>query len=419
MATDTVTWEKLNLAEVGEALSQKRSELSDIFQKYPNFDMPDEVAKDIKERNLDLSAGGQRFDTLREAAETAKQLRDQLQISPVPIAAQPTQKDQTETIINKRAAESFSIRKAIAENPEYLAHKSDAKPRFVIHIPDMDMTSQKTLMTNTTGFPPFSERSNLVVPIALRRPVVADLIPQDNIDQVAVVYMEETTFTNAADTVAEGAAKPESALAYTQRSVPVEVIATWIPITRQQLDDVPQLQSLVENRLRLMLSLTEEVQLLNGSGTTPDLTGFYNKSGIQTQAKGTDPTPDAIYKAMTKVRFTAFAEPSGIIMHPNDWQDIRLLRTVNGEYIWGSPAEVGLDRVWGLPVVVTTAATENTAILGDFVLYSHISRKMGVTLDVSDQHAEFFTENKLAIRIEERLSLEIYRAAAFATVTGI
>ncbi len=419
---DPVEWDSLTIAEVGEALDTKRTDLHAIFAKYPDLKMPDEAALEIKERNDDLTRGGKRYETLREMSGILDQTRKAMSSSPVPVTGKAGSEDGNQAT-TKAGPQIFSVGKAAVAHPEYLAHKGDSKPRFVVHIADYDLC-EKTLMTNTAnGFPPESVRSGLMVPYAMRRPVVADLIPQDNIDQPNVVYMEETVFDNQADTVAEGADKPESGLTYVQRSIPVEVIATWIPITRQQLDDVPQLEALLNNRLRLMLQLAEEDQLLNGNGTTPDLTGFYNKSGIQTQAKGTDPVPDAIYKAMTKIRGTTpgtgFAEPSGVVMHPNDWQDIRLLRTVNGEYIWGSPAEVGLDRVWGLPVVATPAATENTGLVGDFQLWSHISRKMGVTLDVSDQHSDYFIKNKLAIRIEERLSLEIYRASAFATVTGI
>ena len=56
-----------------------------------------------------------------------------------------------------------------------------------------------------------------VVDLATRPIGVVDLFPKSETTSASIVYMEETTFTNAAVEVAEGAAKPEATLALTER----------------------------------------------------------------------------------------------------------------------------------------------------------------------------------------------------------
>ena len=412
------------LAELREKLAAKRQELAAIFEKYPDLDMPDEVAEEIKRRNDELTDLGKEFDRLREAEEIARKNAEELDRLDKPIGrmVHANRPDGTDLGGGRRLK---TLGELFVESDAYKLGVKAAIPRFGVDIPEhtlkalVEALSFKTVMTTTTGFAPEAARTDVVVPSAQRRPVVASLIPQSTTTLNAIRYMEETTFTNNAGPAAEGGALGEAALAYTERTVPVETVGTFIPVTKQQLEDVEGIQDLINQRLTLMVLLAEESQLLNGSGTSPQLQGFYNKAGVQTQAKGTDPVPDAIFKAMTKVRHTGTADVTGIILHPNDWQEIRLLRTADGVYIWGSPAEPGPERIWGVPVVATSAATEGTGLLGDFQLYAHISRRQGIQIEVSDSHSDYFVKNQLAIRAVERLSLEIYRPSAFCTVTGI
>jgi HK97 family phage major capsid protein len=231
--------------------------------------------------------------------------------------------------------------------------------------------------------------------------------------------MEETTFTNNAAEKAEGATYGEAAFALTERSATVEKIAVWVPVTDEQLEDVAGAMAYLDARLPFMIRQRLDGQILVGNGTTPNLRGVNNATDLQTQAKGTDPVPDAIYKSMTKVRVTGRAIPGAVIIHPNDWQDIRLLRTADGIYIWGSPSDAAPERIWGVTVVQSDAQTENTSVVGDFANYSLLGIRRGLDVQVSNSHDTFFINGKQAVRADIRAVVVWLRGAAFCTTTGI
>jgi len=412
----------MNWKELLEKLNAKRAELAAIFEKaktkvdgQDRYNLTPEQLEDVKARNTEINDLAKQVEDAKAVDTIYQNNVKAIKEGQRPASQLPLSGDQRSAVSGQRK-EVKSLGQLFVESDAY--KNRERKKDINVQIPDFDYLEAKTLMETGAGFAPQSIRTGRIVEYAHRRPVVADLIPQTPTEQAAVVYMEETTFTNNAAPRAEGGQAGESALAYTERSKTVREIAHFLPVTEIQLEDVPVVQSLIDNRLLTMLDLVEETQLLTGDDNAPNLGGFHTLV-TQSQAKGADPVPDAIFKGMTKVRATGFAEPSAIVLHPNDWQDIRLLRTTDGIYIWGSPSEAGPERIWGLPAVITTAETENTALLGDYQLYSEIFRRRGANVKVSDSHSDFFIKGKLAVRADKRLALAIYRITAFCKVTGI
>lgn len=250
-------------------------------------------------------------------------------------------------------------------------------------------------------------------------PQVANLIPQTTTNQAAVVYMEETTFGNNAAETAEGDQYPEAALDLEEKTSPVRKIPVFLPVTDELFEDEPRAESYAQNRLPFMIRQRLDRQILVGNGTAPNLTGTKNVTGIQTQAKGTDPATDALYKAFRKIRDTGFAEPSVVFMTPADWEPIRLMRTADGVYIWGHPSMVGPATVWGVPVVETTAAPDGSALTGDYANFCELAVRRGIDVQVSNSHADYFARGKLALRADLRVALIHYRPLAFCEVTGL
>jgi len=281
---------------------------------------------------------------------------------------------------------------------------------------DIDL---KTTMTAAAGWDPEAIRIPRVELYPVRPIAVIDHIPMLTTQRDTIKYMKESTFTNAAAEALENADLAESAIALTETSDEVERMGCFLPVTDEQLEDVAGLAQYLNTRLTYMIRAKLDAQVLEGSGVTPALLGTLYLASLQGQAKSTDPTPDAIYKAFTKVRTVGFAEPSVLFINPNDWQEVRLLTTADGLYIFGSPMDAGPDRIWGVPVVQTMAVTEATALTGDYRGYSNLYMRKGVTLKVTDSHASLFIRSVQVIKAELRCAMVHYRTNAFCKITGI
>jgi HK97 family phage major capsid protein len=261
-----------------------------------------------------------------------------------------------------------------------------------------------------------------IVQTLFKRLTVADLLAPGTTDSTSITYMKETTFTNAAAAVAEGAQKPESTLAFEQVSDLVKKIAHWLPVTDEMLEDVAQIRSYIDARLMLGLDLTEEDQLLNGSGVGANLTGLMNRSNLtatETRA-GSVTNAEAIFIEHMKIFNASFVMPTATVLNPANWQTIQLSKDGNGQYYGSGPfAGSQSPTLWGLPAVVTPSIVANTALAGAFNSAAQVFRKGGVRIEASNSHQDFFVRNLTAIRAEKRLALAVYRAGAFGKIDGL
>jgi HK97 family phage major capsid protein len=406
------------LKEAQEKLEAKRKELGTIFAEAgPEVDFdkvksisgnPFEKAAVVRKLNDELTDLGKEYDNLKGVQRAADNVKTAGAGEGAAEAGDGARRD---GYSGKPSRKTFG--EAFTASDAYKLKSGRTGPESTL---DIDV---KTLMTTVAGWDPEEVRNGKVVPFATRPIQVADLFPQTETTQSAIQYMEETTYTNAAAEIAEAGTFPEAALALTEQTVLVRKIAVFLPVTDEQLEDEPQVRGYIDNRLPFMIRQRLDSQLLVGNGTAPNLRGLLNIAGIQTQAKGSDPTPDAIYKAIVKVETTGQAMANGVVMNPSNWQDIRLLRTADGIYIWGNPSDAGPERIWGLQVVRAQAETAGTAIVGDFQNFSELSIRRGIDVQVSNSHSTFFVEGKQAIRADMRAALVVYRPAAFCTVTGL
>lgn len=401
------------LKELRGKLEERRKRLHDIFAEAgPDMDMS-------KVTSVDGDSGA-KVDAIRTLNDEIDALAKEAE----PLEAAHAELERGRRNAEKAAQQRPSIggeggpasapQKSIGEL--YCGSEGYGRKDFVVALEQVDV---KTLMQTSAGWEPESVRSGRLVDKITRPVQVIDIIPPGDTTQPAIVYMEETTLTNAAAEVDEGGTYQEAALGLTERSEPVRKIGVFLPVTDEQLDDEPRARTLINNRLPFMLRQRLDGQVVNGNGDAPNLSGFLDRSDLLTQAKGADPVPDAVYKALVKCRVDGRAAPDAILLNAKDWQGVRLLRTADGIYIWGSPAEQGEPRMWGKRVVEADQLPEGTGLVGDFAGYSELVFRKGIELKLTDSHADYFANGKQAIRADLRAALCVYRPQAFCEITGI
>lgn len=399
----------------GEELTARRKELADLFAQYPDLDVPEakakEFASEVKRRNDELTVLGTAFDELREQDRIAQENKAALDELQKPQRTVPHAGGGSDVARPERKG----LGDLFIESKAFKEYQSGNHRGPIVEVP----IETKTLFSEGAGFAPQAIRTGQVVDSPQQQPKLVDVVPSTTTTMVAVVYMRETTFTNAAAETAEGGTYPEAALAYTEETSSVRKIAVFLPVTDEQLADVSGMQDRLNNRLLLMLRQRLDSQMVAGDGNAPNLLGILNTPNILTQATGADPNVDAIFKAIVQVQSVGFSEPNAVLLHPLNWQAMRLLKTSTGIYLFGYPGEPGMARLWGLPVVTSTYVTQNTGIVGDFNGYTELAFKAGIEFEVSNSHNDYFAKGQLAIRAQFRVAWVITRPSALCTVTSL
>ena len=302
-----------------------------------------------------------------------------------------------------------------------------------------NMWRQKDVYTDLPTGTPGSFGTTQVDPIvdnAKRQTRVRDLFPVQNTTANVIEYFRVTGFSaasttpdNAASTVGEYSgsafvAKPQTELAFTGHQSPVRTIAHWEAAHRNVLADEPQLRGIIDNELLYGLRLEEDNQILNGSGSGDDLEGILNTTDIQSYswssgatAPVSDNKADALRRAAT-LAFLSYYQPTGVVLHPNDWEDIELVKDTNGQYLMAVSIAIGGEpMVWRMPVVDTPAIAEGTALLGSFGIGAQLYDREQANVRIAEQHSDFFVRNAVVVLAEERLAMAVKRPESFVEVT--
>lgn len=274
---------------------------------------------------------------------------------------------------------------------------------------------------------PFTERT-------LRPGRVRDLFPAER-TQAAMLYgIRETGYTNRARTVpertaADGSAatggptdifglKPKSELTIVPVTYPIATIAHIMYVHRNTLNDEPRMRGILDRDMIDGVKMAEDEQILWGDGIGENLTGLMNTTGVQNYTGlSTDPRSAQVRRAATR-SILAYFQPTGVVLHPLDWENIELERDANGAYTVAVSVAVGGEkRVWRLAVSDTPAMQQGRALVGAFGTGAKLYDREEVNIQISTENRDLFERNAYTLRAEERLGIVVDRPESFVDLT--
>jgi len=269
-----------------------------------------------------------------------------------------------------------------------------------------------------------------ILPLPERELVIRDLFSQGPISSDTLIYAQQSARDSgvaavgqAADTITDTAAgglKPQSSLAWTEKTATVKNVATWMAVTRQTLQDAGVVQTLIDNQGRLMLDRYIDDQLINGNGVGPNISGLLAQVGVQTlDLTGVD-NLDGVRTAIRMTRTgLARAASDTIVLNPIDSEEFDLLKDGNNNYRGGNPiGNFNFDAsIWRLRRVESEAVAEGTAIVGGFRVGASVLQRTPTQVFTTDSHSDFFVRNLVVVLFEERLAMPVWWPSAFVKVT--
>lgn len=267
-----------------------------------------------------------------------------------------------------------------------------------------------------------------VVDTAVRDLQVRGLFGSEFITGNALKYFilgaREDNSAPAPGTVSEGSAKPQFHIVESTATATLQKIAGWFYETDELLEDNAFLASALNARGLYELDARIEAYLLSTA---------LSASGINTATytHGAKVSPDDVFKAMMTIKTQSGLNADAVIMHPTDYQAVRLLKDGSGGTVgqyygggafyapYGNGAVNNQPGLWGLNTVVTPNITQGTILVGAFKQGASVITKQGegARIEVVTGDHDDAIYNRVTVVVEERLALAVRRPKAFCKIT--
>ena len=390
-----------------EALNTKIEELKgSINEKATSADVQEAIEKAFEGKSLSEIVG---------SIESVKELAEELGL-------------QVNEMKTKGEGEAEGILGVVKKNIDKVraAMKSTVKGEGVV---DFNV-SLKALATTAAVTSTNSYRDTQLVPLDKRRTVMSDLwrhitLGANNSGKVSYIDWDTATTARAAAAVAEGAAFPESTVAWEEFDIKLKKIGDSIPVTEEFAYDEMRFAGEIQMFLSDNVELEVDDQLLNGDGLGANLLGLNAVAPAFTPVnRGL--TAATLYDLVPILRETivkgkgAKYQPNFIMMNLTEINKYKLQKDANNNYIMPPFVSANGSVIDGIMVVENNNIADNILYIGDSRYGRIYDSAEGYSLQlgyVGDQ----FIQDKKTFKARKRCALLIKESekAAYLKVASI
>jgi len=291
---------------------------------------------------------------------------------------------------------------------EYVKERGHEKS-FHLVAPAYDMQLRAATDVHTTPQVIEYDRTAIVPPLSTN---VLDLFTREVIEGNAITYFVQGAMEGAPAITAEGAVKPQVHFPNEPKTVSLKKIAGIVKESDELIDDARWLASIINGRL------LNELNRVRQSTVIADLLAT---SGLGTATASADAAAiaDAIDLAMmTVVEDTGF-EADGIVMTPALWHTLNVGKNTGQDYYGDGYFRAPMARsIWGIPVAVNPAMTDNHIVVGSFKgCASLVGKAEGVTVESTNTDTDDFQRNLMTLRAEVREVIAVRQPSGFINIT--
>jgi hypothetical protein len=231
-----------------------------------------------------------------------------------------------------------------------------------------------------------------------------DVMTTVNVSTNAIEYVSWAKAAGGAAKVAEKATKPSVEYAPTVVPDTLDMIAVYTQLTRQLIEDQAAVRSYIDGALRADVMRAEEAEAA----------AVLAAANLPTApvVAGTTTLLEAIRVGIGTVQAAGY-NPNAVLLNPMDWAALDIAVMV--ESVDGPIRKAGF---WGLATVAANSQPEGTATVGDFRTGTNHFVRSGVSLYVTDSHADTFLSNVFTLLAERRSKTAVIRPAAFCECTA-